>query len=128
MHFQDLNSIDFSSLPRLKVLDFMDNNFTGIVPESLYSCNDLITLRLSSNGFHDQLLPGIGRLKSLRFLSLTNNLFTNVTNALQILKSAPSLTTLLIDTNFRGEAMPEDETIDGYRNLQVLSLADCSLS
>ena len=24
--------------------------------------------------------------------------------------------------------MPEDETIDGYQNLQVLSLADCSLS
>ena len=106
----------------------MDNNFTGTVPESLYSCNDLIALRLSSNGFHGQLSLGIGRLKSLRFLSLTNNSFTNVTNALQVLKSAPSLTTLLIGANFRGEAMPEDETIDGYRSLQVLSLADCSLS
>jgi Leucine-rich repeat (LRR) protein len=54
----DLNSVDFSSLHRLKVLDFMDNNFTGTVPER------------------------IDRLKSLRFLSLTNNSFTNVTNAL----------------------------------------------
>ncbi|PWZ27867.1 Tyrosine-sulfated glycopeptide receptor 1 [Zea mays] len=106
----------------------MDNNFTGTVPESLYSCSDLTALRLSSNGFHGQLSPGIGRLKSLRFLSLTNNSFTNVTNALQVLKSAPSLTTLLIGANFRGEAMPEDETIEGYRSLQVLSLADCSLS
>jgi hypothetical protein len=79
----------------------MDNNFTGTVPER------------------------IDRLKSLRFLSLTNNSFTN---ALQVLKSAPSLTTLLIGANFRGEAMPEDETIDGYRSLQVLSLADCPLS
>jgi hypothetical protein len=28
----DLNNVDFSSLPRLKVLDFVDNNFTGTVP------------------------------------------------------------------------------------------------
>jgi Leucine-rich repeat (LRR) protein len=123
----DLNNVNFT-LPNLKILDFMQNKFTGTVPESLYFCSNLIALRLSSNNFRGQFSPRIGNLKSLRFLSLTNNSFTNITNALQVLKSSWNLTTLLIGTNFKGEAIPEDETIDGYQNLQVLSLADCSLS
>uniref|UniRef100_K3Z0H8 Leucine-rich repeat-containing N-terminal plant-type domain-containing protein n=1 Tax=Setaria italica TaxID=4555 RepID=K3Z0H8_SETIT len=124
----ELNNVNFSTLSDLKILDFMLNKFTGTVPESLYFCSNLIALRLSSNNFHGQFSPRLGNLKSLKFLSLTNNSFTNITNALQVLKSSWNLTTLLIGTNFKGEAMPEDETIDGYQNLQVLSIADCSLS
>ncbi|CAL4971367.1 unnamed protein product [Urochloa decumbens] len=124
----DLNNVNFSNLSDLKILDFMLNKFTGKIPESLYFCNNLIALRLSSNNFHGQFSIRLGNLKSLKFLSLTNNSFTNITNALQVLKSSWNLTTLLIGTNFKGEAMPEDETIDGYQNLQVLSMADCSLS
>ncbi|WVZ77857.1 hypothetical protein U9M48_025670 [Paspalum notatum var. saurae] len=124
----ELNHVNFSTLPNLKILDFMLNKFTGTIPESLYSCSNLLALRLSSNNFHGQFSPRIGNLKSLKFLSLTNNSFTNITNALQVLKRSWNLTTLLIGTNFKGEAMPEDETIDGYQNLQLLSIADCSLS
>jgi Leucine-rich repeat (LRR) protein len=124
----ELNNVNFSTLADLKILDFMLNKFTGTFPESLCFCNNLIALRLSSNSFHGQFSPRLANLKSLRFLSLTNNSFTNITNALHVLKSSWNLTTLLIGTNFKGEAMPEDETIDGYQNLQVFSIADCPLS
>jgi Leucine-rich repeat (LRR) protein len=115
----DLNNINLSSLSNLKILDFMQNKFTGTVPESLYFCSNLIALRLSSNNLHGQFSPRIGNLKSLRFLSLTNNSFTNITNALQVLKSSWNLTTLLIGTNFKGEAMCEHK-VDKYLCVFVL--------
>ncbi|XP_062217200.1 receptor-like protein 3 [Phragmites australis] len=98
----ELKKVNFSTLSNLKNLDFMLNKFTGTVPESLYFCNNLIALRLSSNKLHGQLSPGLGNLKSLKFLSLSNNSFTNITNAFQVLKNSGNLTTLLIGTNFKG--------------------------
>jgi len=65
---------------------------------------------------------------ALVFLSLGANNFTNITNTLHILKYCRNLTTLLIGTSFKGEAMPQDEIIDGFQNLRVLSITDCSLS
>ena len=106
----------------------MWNNFTGAVPESIYSCSNLTALRLSSNRFHGQLSERIDNLKSLSFLSIVNNSITNITRALQILRSCRNLTTLLIGKNFMDEAMPEDDTFNGFENLQVLFINDCSLS
>ena len=70
----------------------------------------------------------IGELKFLSFISLSFNKFTNITNSLKILKNSSTLTTLIIGNNFKGETMPEDETIDGFQNLQFLSIRGCSLS
>ena len=67
-------------------------------------------------------------MKSLVFLSASFNNFTNITNALHVLKDCKELAVLIIGSNFKGEAMPEDETIDGFQNLRVLSVTDCSLS
>ncbi|KAF8776347.1 hypothetical protein HU200_003574 [Digitaria exilis] len=94
----ELAMVDFSTLINLKTLDLLYNNFTGTVPESIYSCSNLKALRLSDNKLHGQLSPRISNLKSLVFL------------------------------NFKGEAMPQDETIDGFQNLQFLSLSKCSLT
>ena len=91
----------------------------------MYLCRNLTALRLAYNKFHGQLSEGLGNLKSLSFLSLTGNSFTNLTNALQILKSSQNLTTLLIGPNFMNEIMPDDDTIDGFENLQVLYLGGC---
>ncbi|CAO2037202.1 unnamed protein product [Urochloa humidicola] len=124
----ELHQVNFFNLRNLKTLDLLYNNFIGTIPESIYSCSKLVALWLSNNNFYGQLSPRIGDLKYLVFLSLVSNNFTSITNTLQILKNCKNLTSLLIGTNFKGEAMPEDETIDGFQNLQVLSISDCSLS
>ncbi|KAK8461676.1 hypothetical protein SEVIR_1G080900v4 [Setaria viridis] len=124
----ELNKFNFSNLINLKILDLLGNNFTGTISESIYSCSNLTALRLSANNLHGQLSPRIGELKSLAFLSLSVNNFTNITNALRILNNSSTLTTLIIGNNFKGEAMPEDETIAGFQNLQFLSISNCSLS
>jgi Leucine-rich repeat (LRR) protein len=123
----ELTKVNFSNLPNLNILDLMGNNFSGKIPESIYACSNLTALRLSSNKLHGQVSQGIGNLKSLSFLSLSNNSLTNITGALQILSSSRNLSTLLIGTNFMHEVMPDD-TINGFGNLQVLSISSCSLS
>jgi hypothetical protein len=60
-------------MPSLRTIDLMLNNFSGTIPESIYSCRKLTALRLASNKFHGQLSEGLGNLKFLSFLSLTNN-------------------------------------------------------
>ncbi|CAD6341438.1 unnamed protein product, partial [Miscanthus lutarioriparius] len=123
-----LGKVNFSTLHNLRTLDLLYNNFTGAVPESIYSCRNLTALRLSGNNLNGQLSPRIGNLKSLTFLSLGQKNFTNITNTLQILKSSKKLTTLLIGSTFMHETMPDDDSIDGFDNLQVLSIGGCSLS
>ncbi|CAL5060232.1 unnamed protein product [Urochloa decumbens] len=123
----ELAKVNFSTLHNLKTLDLLYNNFTGTIPESIYSCRNLVALRLSGNNLGGQLSPRIDNLKSLTFLSLGQNNFTNITNTLHILKSSKNLTTLLIGFTFMHETMPDDESIDGFENLQVLSLSGCSL-
>uniref|UniRef100_A0A8I7BGK7 non-specific serine/threonine protein kinase n=2 Tax=Hordeum vulgare subsp. vulgare TaxID=112509 RepID=A0A8I7BGK7_HORVV len=123
----ELAKVNFSNLPNLQTLDLMHNIFTGKIPESIYSCRNLTALRLSSNMFYGQLSEKIGNLKSLSFLSFTNNNLTNIRSALHILKRCRNLTTLLIALNFRREIMPEDDMIDGFENLQVFSVGGCEL-
>ncbi|KAM3295393.1 hypothetical protein ACQJBY_037962 [Aegilops geniculata] len=123
-----LSKVNFSNLRNLKTLDLWSNHFTGTVPESMYSCSNLTALRLSSNNLHGQLSSKISNLKYLSFLSLGKNNFTNITNALQILKSSKNISTLLLGYIFKGEIMPQDDRIDGFENLQVLDIGECKLS
>jgi Leucine-rich repeat (LRR) protein len=123
----ELTRVNFSAMPNLETLDVVWNNLTGTIPESIYSCSNLTALRLSGNRFHGQLSERIVNLRSLSFLSLVGNSLTNITSALQILRSCSNLVTLLIGRNFMHEAMPEDDRIDGFKNLQVFSISRCSL-
>ncbi|KAL6888489.1 hypothetical protein ACP4OV_009515 [Aristida adscensionis] len=123
----ELNSVNFSKLSNLETLDLLRNSFNGTIPESIYSCSNLRALRLSTNKFHGHLSERIVGMKSLLFLSLVANSLTNITRALQILRSCRNLTTLLIGRNFMNEIMPGDDKIDGFENLRVLSLSGCSL-
>uniref|UniRef100_M0ZEC0 Uncharacterized protein n=1 Tax=Hordeum vulgare subsp. vulgare TaxID=112509 RepID=M0ZEC0_HORVV len=124
----DLGKVNFATLQNLKSLDLMKNNLGGIIPESIYSCSNLTALRLSDNHFHGEISTRIGNLKHLSFLSLTENSFTNITKTLHALQSCRSISILLIGKNFMNEAMPPDETIDGFQNLQYLSVQHCSLT
>ncbi|XP_047086840.1 tyrosine-sulfated glycopeptide receptor 1-like [Lolium rigidum] len=121
-----LSKVDFTMLD-LRIADFSMNLFTGAIPESIYTCTNLVALRLAFNKFQGQLSPSIANLRSLSFFSITNNSFTNITNALQVLKKCENLTALLIGTNFKGETMPQDDKIDGFEKLQVLTIDACPL-
>ncbi|XP_050145537.1 tyrosine-sulfated glycopeptide receptor 1-like [Malus sylvestris] len=127
----DLSVLNFTKLTKLIKLDLMNNKFTGPLPISVYSCKSLIALRLSSNDLEGQLQHGILSLKSLSFLSLSNNRLTNVTGAMNILKDSKSLRVLLFTSNFLGEEMPDGDLMvdsSGFQNLSVLSLSRCQLT
>lgn len=123
----DLNHVNFSTLSNLKFLDCRSNKFTGTIPESLYSCSNLIALRLSFNNLHGQFSSGINNLKSLRFLALAHNSFTNIRNTLQILSKSRTLTLVLIGGNFKHETMPDDDEFHGFENLMGLGINKCPL-
>ncbi|CAL5049858.1 unnamed protein product [Urochloa decumbens] len=122
----ELSTVDFTQLD-LRTADFSLNNFTGTIPESIYTCSNLIAVQLAYNHFSGLLSPRIGSLRSLSFLSITDNSFTNLTDALRKLRSCSNLTSLLIGTNFKGETIPQDEAINGFGNLQVLTIDACPL-
>jgi serine/threonine protein kinase/Leucine-rich repeat (LRR) protein len=122
----DLSRINFTQMD-LTTADFSLNKFNGTIPESIYACSNLIALRLAYNNFHGQFSPRIANLRSLSFLSVTNNSFTNITGALQNLNRCKNLTSLLIGTNFKGETIPQDAAIDGFENLRVLTIDACPL-
>jgi Leucine-rich repeat (LRR) protein len=123
----DLGRVNFSTLHSLKHLDLMRNNFSGMVPESIYSCSNLIALRLSFNHLHGEISPRIGNLH-LSYLSLARNPFTNIMKAFHVFKSFRNITTLILAQNFMNEAMPQDETIYSFQNLQYINMADSSLT
>ncbi|KAJ4719265.1 Receptor kinase [Melia azedarach] len=122
---------NFSTLTQLNTLDLGNNNFTGSLPQSLYSCKNLTAVRLASNQLEGQISPDILALQSLSFLSLSQNRLTNITGAIKILMGCKNLTTLIITTNFMNEQMPHDENLvdpGGFQNLQVLGLGGCQFS
>ncbi|XP_062087980.1 tyrosine-sulfated glycopeptide receptor 1 [Humulus lupulus] len=127
----NLSDFDFSKLQRLTILDLGNNNFTGELPRSLYSCKSLTAVRLAGNQLRGEVSPEIIELKSLSFLSISNNSLTNITVALKILKEIKTLTTLVLSKNFMSELMPQDDDLlepDGFQNLQVLAFGGCLLS
>ncbi|KAI5332999.1 hypothetical protein L3X38_023128 [Prunus dulcis] len=126
----DISKLDFSRLSQLTKLDMWYNNFTGTVPVSLYSCRSLKAIRLTRNHLEGQIQAEILSLKSLSFLSLGYNRFTNLTGAMKILMSCKSLHVLLLTGSFKGEGIPTDDDMvdfDGFHNLLFLSLARSDL-
>ncbi|KAG2648608.1 hypothetical protein PVAP13_1NG058300 [Panicum virgatum] len=108
----DLHKVNFSILSNLRTLDVSWNSLSGTIPDSVYLCRNLTRLGLSFNNLHGQISLRIGELKSLASLSLAENSFSNITNALHILQSSRNLNPLLIGGNFRSEEIPDDQIID----------------
>ncbi|CAL2253809.1 unnamed protein product [Prunus armeniaca] len=127
----DISVLNFSRLSQLTKLDLRINNFTGTVPVSLYSCRFLKAIRLTGNNLEGQIQAEILSLKSLSFLSLGYNRFTNLTGAMKILMSCKSLHALLLSGSFVGEGMPSDDDMvdfDGFQNLRLLGLVRSNLT
>ncbi|CAL8150891.1 unnamed protein product [Prunus armeniaca] len=127
----DISMLDFSRLSQLTKLDLRMNNFTGTVPVNLYSCRYLKAIGLAGNHLEGQIEAKILSLKSLSFLSLSGNRFTNLTGAMKILMSCRSLHALMLSGSFVGEGMPsDDDMVDfhGFQNLRLLGLAHSNLT
>ncbi|KAL2932842.1 Receptor-like protein 2 [Bienertia sinuspersici] len=124
----NISMLNFSRLVHLRILDLGNNNFTGTLPESLFSCKSLTAVRVATNSLTGTISPNIVFLKSLMFLSLSNNSFSNVSEAITVLARCKSLITLIMSKNFYHEVIPAKNTFirpDGFRNLQVLGLGGC---
>ncbi|XP_062185786.1 phytosulfokine receptor 1-like [Phragmites australis] len=121
-------AIEFNMLPRLNTFDAGTNNLSGAIPPGFAWCTELRTLNLARNKLVGEIPESLKNLRSLSYLSLTGNGFTNLPSALQVLQHLPNLTSLVLTKNFRGgETMPVDG-INGFKSMQVLVLANCLLS
>jgi Leucine-rich repeat (LRR) protein len=81
---------------------------------------------LSNDNLHGQISSRINNLKSLKYLALSYNNFTDITKMLRILSST-NLTLLILGGNFKHETMPDYDTFHGFKNLMGLGLNNCSL-
>lgn len=121
-----LDDFDFSSFSQLMIVDFGENQFTGVLPKTLFSCKSLTAIRLASNKLEGEVLPDVLNLPSLSFLSLSNNTLKNIAKAFNILSSHQNLTTLILSKNFFEETLP-DGGIFGFLDLKILGLGGCKL-
>ena len=128
----DISALDFSSLSLLCTLDLGGNRFAAHrFPESIYACTSLTAIRLSDCSIRGQLAPGLLRLRSLSYLSLSGNSLEGIGQALYVLRKSKNLKALLLGRNFNGEAMPDGPDVlweDAFPNLRFLSLCGCGLT
>ncbi|CAO1943616.1 unnamed protein product [Urochloa humidicola] len=121
-------AIDFKLLPKLNTFDTGTNNLSGTIPSGIAGCSELKTLNLARNKLVGEIPENFKELRSLSYLSLTGNGFTNLSSALQVLQHLPNLTSLVLTRNFRGgETIPADG-INGFKSMEVLVLANCLLT
>ncbi|GFY97462.1 phytosylfokine-alpha receptor 2 [Actinidia rufa] len=119
-------NLDFTGLPYLCTLDLATNHFSGHLPDSISSCQELKILSLAKNSLTGQIPESYVNLTSLFFLSLSNNSFVNLSGALSVLQQCTNLTILILTKNFIGEEIPK--TVVGFENLMIFALGNCALS
>ncbi|KAM5556095.1 receptor-like protein 2 [Rosa sericea] len=127
----DIFTLNFSRLVQLSKVDLLRNGLTGPFPTSLYSCKSLKAIRLSANNIEGQIQPDILSLKSLSFLSLAYNRFTNLTRAMNILMHSKSLIFLSFSHGIVDKGSPSHfdmANFDGFQNLRFLDLSGCGIT
>ncbi|KAF5750033.1 phytosulfokine receptor precursor family protein [Tripterygium wilfordii] len=119
--------VNCSAMINLTSLDLGSNNLSGPVPGYLPLCRKLEKINFARNSLIGQIPESFKNFDSLSYLSLTNVNISNISSALQILQNCKNLDTLVLTTNFPGEAMPADPDIR-FEKLKVLVIANCRLT
>ncbi|KAL2317009.1 hypothetical protein Fmac_030885 [Flemingia macrophylla] len=68
-----LHSLNFSSFPKLQVLNVSDNSFNGTIPHQIANLSTLTHLVMNDNAFNGPIPMEIGELRSLEQLLLYEN-------------------------------------------------------
>ncbi|KAG9442356.1 hypothetical protein H6P81_018210 [Aristolochia fimbriata] len=120
----DLNC---SELVVLRYLDLASNQFIGPIPDNLSVCSKLEIINLGKNNLKGLVPSSLKNLQALSYLSLSHNALFNISRALEILQHCSNLSTLVLASNFYGEAMPGDQ-IQEFSSLRVFSMPNCNVS
>uniref|UniRef100_A0A1J3HRS7 non-specific serine/threonine protein kinase n=1 Tax=Noccaea caerulescens TaxID=107243 RepID=A0A1J3HRS7_NOCCA len=120
-----LDHLNFTGLTDLCVLDLASNHFSGLLPDSLGHCRKIKILSLAKNEFSGKIPNTFKNLKSLLFLSLSNNSFVDLTEAMNVLQHCRNLSTLILSKNFMGEEIAKD--VAGFESLAIFALGNCGL-
>ena len=112
----ELPSDLFEVLPRLRVLH-LKSNFLDKIPSAILLSNTLTQLSLSNNQLNDNVLIPLARLNSLKWLDLSGNQITRLSDELS---SLAYLTTLYISSNLLVEISP---VIFMYTQLRALDVS-----
>ncbi|KAL3747383.1 hypothetical protein ACJRO7_016203 [Eucalyptus globulus] len=106
--------------PNIQILSLRQNQFSGLLPETLTRCKELIILRLSYNCFQGSIPRDIGSLQKLQKLSFAAN---NLTGTIPRTISNMSMLHLLdISSNHIEGKIPSE--IGNLVNPQQMSLRD----
>ncbi|KAI3719763.1 hypothetical protein L6452_20667 [Arctium lappa] len=121
-------SIEFncSMMTNLTSLDLGSNEFSGFIPGGLSSCRKLKAINLARNKFSGEIPESFKDFQSLSYLSLSNCSFSNLSTTLKILQHCPNLTVLVLTMNFRGEKLPDDDSLR-FNALKALVIGNCGL-
>ncbi|XP_030458830.2 receptor kinase-like protein Xa21 [Syzygium oleosum] len=104
--------------PKIQRLLLHDNQFSGLLPETLTQCKELLQLAMSSNRFHGRIPRDIDSLQKLQFLYLgTNNLTGTIP---QTIGNMSRLHKLYLEYNRIGGDIPSE--IGKLVNLNEMSL------
>ncbi|XP_016461867.2 uncharacterized protein LOC107785146 [Nicotiana tabacum] len=106
-------------LPNLRKLNFLSNNFSGSLPQSICKLSKLEELYLQENSFSGFLPSCIGGLKNLRRLDIHSNKLSGAIP--ESITSLTNLESLCFQDNFLNGNIPEN-----IGNLQVLKELDLS--
>ncbi|KAK3436732.1 hypothetical protein EUGRSUZ_C01503, partial [Eucalyptus grandis] len=104
----------------IQMLALNKNQFSGLPPETLTQCKELIILGLSYNRFQGSIPRDIGSLQKLQKLYISTNNLTNMIP--RTISNMSSLHTLGIAANHIEGEIPSE--IGNLVNLQLMGLAD----
>ncbi|KAJ0439653.1 putative protein kinase RLK-Pelle-LRR-Xb-1 family [Helianthus annuus] len=116
-----------SLMANLTALDLGTNHFSGFIPDDLSSCHKLKAINLARNKFNGEIPQSFSNFQSLTYLSLSNCSLSNLNTTLKILQHCPNLTVLVLTLNFRGERLPDDDSLH-FKALKALVIPNCELT